>query len=116
MPPAADDARATFLQQPLREQVAQIAGHFGQVASSIRTNEPAEAVTRLCGEAQQRCEWAVAQSRGELQRLLLNVQTALRTWREVWPRLGHQQEFRAAVSREAERWSKRLQVLASTVT
>jgi hypothetical protein len=44
----------------------------------------------------------------ERRALLAHVQTAAQTWREVWPRLGGQREFRHAVAREARLWSKRL--------
>ena len=34
-----------------------------------------------------------------------DVQQRLTVWRDVWPRLGQDPQFRAAVAREARRWS-----------
>ena len=34
-----------------------------------------------------------------------DVQQRLTVWRDVWPRLGKDPQFRAAVAREARRWS-----------
>ena len=34
-----------------------------------------------------------------------DLQQRLTVWRDVWPRLGQDPSFRAAVAREARRWS-----------
>ena len=36
---------------------------------------------------------------------------AVSTWSDVWPRLGTQQEFRIAVSREARAWAQRFSTM-----
>ena len=55
------------------------------------------------------CEQAAGRAgSGALNALLANVSTALRTWQDVWPRLGTQRDFRVAVAREARLWAKRL--------
>ena len=36
---------------------------------------------------------------------LADLQQRLTVWRDVWPRLGKDPQFRAAVAREARRWS-----------
>ena len=36
---------------------------------------------------------------------LADLQQRLTVWRDVWPRLGADPQFRAAVTREARRWS-----------
>ena len=53
------------------------------------------------------CAQLAVQEQAEVKQLLTNVQQALQTWQEVWPRLGTSGEFRAAVAREARQWSKR---------
>ncbi len=37
-----------------------------------------------------------------------HLDTVLKTWQEVWPRMGGQRDFRMAVIREARSWAKRL--------
>ena len=37
-----------------------------------------------------------------------DLQQRLTVWRDVWPRLGKDPQFRAAVAREAHRWSAAL--------
>jgi hypothetical protein len=44
----------------------------------------------------------------EARQLSANLVIALEAWRTVWPRMGTQREFRAAVAREAALWAKRL--------
>jgi hypothetical protein len=48
----------------------------------------------------------------ECRAALAQLSTALEAWRTVWPRLGTDHEFRAAVVRECGMWARRLRALA----
>ena len=87
---------------------ASAAGAFALLAQAVELRQPEEAVRARMEAARQACDAAAAQAvAGERQDLLIHVQSALRTWQEVWPRLGAQAPFRAAVAREARAWAKR---------
>jgi hypothetical protein len=88
--------------------LARVGGEFAAIASAVesraeRPDVPAlfSSVEGLCREAAQR------EPSGERRQWLVNVQSVLQTWQQVWPRLGGQREFRLAVAREARLWSKR---------
>ena len=89
-----------------------VAAQFGALAASIRQCKPDAAVIALLDALHGLCEQTAARVTGEARTLLSNLTTALRTWQDVWPRLGTQPEFRGAVVREAELWSKRLAAMA----
>ena len=88
---------------------AQAAARLAAIASGIEAQRPDDTLRDLLEQACSSCERAAAGERSrELASLLAQVQTAARTWGDVWPRLGRQREFRLAVAREARLWSKRL--------
>jgi len=63
-----------------------------------------EELTRI----QALCDEVIAREpQAEANAVAGNVQLAVRTWQQVWPRLGTQEPFRQAVMREARMWSKR---------
>ncbi|MBI4342246.1 MAG: hypothetical protein HY599_02640 [Candidatus Omnitrophica bacterium] len=80
---------------------------FSAIASCVESDgSPAEVIARLRA-AWSRCDQdAAALPDGDARRRLANVQQALETWQRVWPRLGTQRDFRAAVVREARLWAK----------
>ena len=91
-----------------RPDAASAAGAFARLAQAVELRQPDEAVRARIEAARQACDAAAAQAAaGERRDLLINVQAALRTWQEVWPRLGAQALFCAAVAREARAWAKR---------
>ncbi len=100
--------REQFLRESPAEQLAVIAANLAQLASLITARRPEAALLLNLREAQVLCEGAASVQSGEPKTLLLNLQTVLGTWQQVWPRLGGQYEFRLAVVREAELWSRRL--------
>lgn len=97
------------------EQLHRIASHFAQIASCVNQRTSEATLQRVLKETQGLCA-AAAQQRSvglhEATSWLSNVTMALKTWQEVWPRLGGQSEFRQAVAREATLWSRRLEALA----
>lgn len=101
MPSAGHDANAPSLPD--------VAAGFQAIAACIEEYRSAEALVDALRRAQALCE-AVADRAGspDLKALLPNVQQALKTWQQVWPRLGSERDFRLAVAREARLWSKRL--------
>jgi hypothetical protein len=110
---AADSARTQFLREPSGQQVACIAAKFAAIATAVIQRRPDPELQDTLEQTQAFCGWAAAGApSGELKALLPNLKTALETWRQVWPRLGAQREFRQAVAREADLWSRRLQALA----
>ena len=88
--------------------------HFSALAESIERQKSNEAVMEALAQTQASCrQFAEEASSAETKRLCGNIQSALNAWKEVWPRLGRQPEFRQAVAREARLWSKRFEVLHS---
>ena len=57
----------------------------------------------------QACLASCAQAAGLPAVQRADVQQRLTVWRDVWPRLGQDPQFRAAVAREARRWATELQ-------
>ena len=88
-------------------ELERVAERFAAIASGVEAHQQNAALMRLFSEAAAACQRAVGEASGDTRRLLTNVATALDTWRQVWPRLGAQTEFRAAVAREAGFWAKR---------
>ena len=99
---------------PGRSAPADIAARFAQLASAVEAGRPEAVVTALLEEAEASCRRGAQESRGETASLLANLTQALKTWREVYPRMGRQREFRLAVCREAGMWSRRLEQAAAT--
>ncbi len=90
------------------DRVIQVAAGFAAIASCIEERGSDDALIERLRTTKVACEQAVAAERSaERKRLLTEVQPALETWRDVWPRLGTKREFRLAVTREARLWSKR---------
>ena len=96
------------------QPLSRIAANFAAMASGIHARQPDAALGALFEETQRWCEQAASERSAEQAVLLANLTTALTAWQQVWPRLGAQPEFRQAVAREADLWSKRLQALAAT--
>ena len=85
------------------------AGAFSRLAQAVEGSRPQAELFERMEDARRACEAAAARAESsDMRDLLINVQSALRTWREVWPRLGTEQPFRLAVAREARLWAKRL--------
>ena len=53
-----------------------------------------------------------AKSPRNVKEMFEDLRLRVTTWRQVWPRLGKQPEFRNAVAREAHAWSQKLLKLA----
>ena len=105
--------RAPSVPNHLEARWEQIAANFATMATLLEEQRPATLLTEIFVRTQALCEGAVAQeSRANAKTLADNVQSALRTWQQVWPRLGSQPPFRQAVAREARLWSKKFLELA----
>lgn len=105
-------ARKPLPAEPGAGAVAQAAAAFACIAEAVGAK--AEGLDRAFLEARQACAagagdaWLDAESR----QTLANLVTAVEAWQAVWPRLGAQGEFRAAVIREAGQWAQKLDALA----
>jgi len=98
--PSAPDER-----DPRRRRIAE---HFAAIATCIEEDRPDAFLMEVLAQTQALCEEAIAhEPRADAKTLAGNVQLAVRTWQQVWPRLGSQGPFRQAVVREARMWSKR---------
>jgi hypothetical protein len=87
----------------------QVPARLTALASGIEARQPAQAIMGLLEHTRSSCQEAVGTARAHaLKPLLAQVETAARTWQQVWPRLGGDREFRLAVAREARLWAKRL--------
>ncbi len=110
---AATDPRNASPSEGLPTAVDRAAESFAHLATCVMGREADAAVLAALTETRTRCDAASAERPGQ-RALFVNLQTALSTWQQVWPRLGGQGEFRAAVAREAEQWAKKLTGLAKS--
>jgi len=108
-----DGARESQQVEPLEQQLAAIAAQFAEIAAAIERGRSDKGVAEAFTQIQNACGTAGKRSSGS-QTLLANMTTAVETWRTVWPRLGHQREFRQAVVREANMWARRFEELAKS--
>jgi hypothetical protein len=89
-----------------REVFPVLAAAFEALAEELERHAAAAVVQQRLEALHAHCQQAVRdRSLGSTQ-LLINVSTAVQTWREVWPRLGGQAPFRQAVTREAGLWAQ----------
>jgi hypothetical protein len=106
-------AREQFLREPRHGQVAHIAAQFEQLAACVTQRRDEAQIMDVLAQTRDCCAWALSSDASdEAGSLLSNLQTAVRTWQQVWPRLGATPDFRQAVAREANLWSRRLTTLA----
>ena len=83
---------------------------FAAAAAAVEAHRADAMILDALREAASACRRVVSdRPAGANPDELLNVQAALSTWQEVWPRLGGQREFRQAVAREARWWMKRFE-------
>ena len=104
--------RELHMPEALPGPMAHIADGFARIAACVADRKPTATLTAALQETEALCRQAAATMRGEKAVVLTNVQQAIATWRQVWPRLGTQPDFRLAVAREAALWAKRLQAMA----
>ena len=89
--------------------VSEVRKRFAAVAACIEAGGSPAAVTSTLRAAWSQCDREAGQQPdGDAKRQLISVQQALETWQRVWPRMGSQREFGAAVIREARLWAKHL--------
>ncbi len=81
-----------------------VAAQLLRVAEAIEAGRSDAAILQALQQAGASRPANGRQSADELHRL----GTGLETWRQVWPRMGGQRDFRMAVAREARLWAKRL--------
>ena len=103
--------RDAWLREPVAARLDRLSTDFAAIASCITQRQPDAALSAMLTETETRCRWAADTSTEPVRSLLTNLTQPLQTWRQVWSRLGTQPEFRQAVAREAEMWSRRLQAL-----
>ena len=107
------DARAPSPADHGALTIAQTAAAFTRIADAIGGGkeaqlEPAFLHARRLSESASGDDQLDAEAR----QLFANLATAVEAWRSNWPRLGRQQDFRAAVTREAGQWARKLERLA----
>lgn len=84
-----------------------VAEAFASIADAVAAGRPDAELRQRFQQALGACRQASASAPPGLRPLLANVQQALATWDEVWPKLGGQEPFRHAVIREARTWAQR---------
>lgn len=86
-----------------------VAAQFDAISAAAEARQPQRQLVALLEQAMTLCRHTDGLNGQEAQRrLLAHLTTVLQTWRDVWPRLGTQREFRLAVAREARLWAQRL--------
>ena len=94
-----------------------LADRFSSIVACAESHRPDAAMLETLAQTAAACaDAASAEQSPEAKQLLINLQTAVTTWQQVWPRLGAQREFRLAVAREAKLWSKRLSETVRTAS
>lgn len=87
---------------------ADLAEAFAALAEAVDARGSAVAIRTALERTHAMCEALSGQKpTAAVRQALEEAQIALRAWREVWPRLGAQHDFRAAVVREARGWATR---------
>lgn len=87
-----------------------VADFFSTLAESVERNHSKEIILEAINRTEASCRHLAAHAdSAQTRKLCANIQTALNTWKAVWPRLGQQPEFRLAVAREARLWSRRFE-------
>ena len=106
MPPSERNGHATM------SAVTRLTTQLGSITAAIEGGKSDTAITALLTELQRTCEeWTVQPSSASAKQWVSNLQTVIQTWKEIWPRMGGQREFRLAVARETRLWSQRLPTL-----
>lgn len=100
--------REQFLREPPDARLARIADGFERITAAVESRAATPRFQDAVQQTQDLCAWAAPEAPPEERALLTNLQTALATWHDVWPRLGRQPEFQQAVAREAQRWARHL--------
>ena len=103
--------RDAWLREPVAVRLERLSADFAAIAACIAERRPEAALSIILTDVEMRCRWAADTSAEPVRSLLINLTQPLQTWRQVWSRLGAQPEFRLAVVREAELWSRRLHAL-----
>ena len=103
--------RDAWLREPVAARLDRLSADFAAIASWIAERRPEAALSTMFTDTETRCRWTADTSAEPVRSLLINLTQPLQTWRQVWSRLGEQPEFRQAVIREAELWSRRLHAL-----
>ncbi len=92
--------------------VTRLTTQLGGITAAIEDGKPDAMITTLLSELQQACEVLTIQpSSASVMQWVGNLKVVIQTWKEIWPRMGGQREFRLAVAREARLWSQRLPTL-----
>ena len=102
--------RESRLRSTPEQRLERLAANFARIASCVDANTSDAELSAILEETEILCEGSAIGHSAQTQ-LLRNLKTALGTWRQVWPRLGSQREFRLAVAREAALWSKRMRAM-----
>ncbi len=88
-----------------------IPDQFLELAALVEKRAASQAIEKLLSKLRLDCESAVIPAASkEANAAFVQVQQTLGTWKDVWPRLGPQAEFRLAVAREARAWANRLKI------
>ena len=93
-------------------QLAQAAEACERIASTVGARGAEAQVLEILRHAESACAASGDGHDPQCRAALAQLATALETWRTVWPRLGKDPEFRAAVVRECGTWARRLHALA----
>ena len=83
-------------------QPADLAQQLGRLADAADRGQP-NVVPALLEKCLALCVEAV--SAGASRSTVADLQQRLKVWLDVWPRLGKDPQFRAAVAREARHWA-----------
>lgn len=100
--------RDKFLAEPLPSRLHQLSEDLLRIQEGCDHQTVSAVMEAMLLEAEYHCEWTVADAAPAMQTMLADLQMRLAMWRRVYPRLGKQPAFRAAVAREAASWVKRL--------
>lgn len=108
--------RERYLRDPLPVRLGGLAANLARVESFSGTPENGAVVERLIEESTYFIEWTAPDAQLEVQEQLVGLQHDLVRWRRAWEEIWSDPERRAAMAREAGRWSGRLLELSGLLS
>lgn len=88
------------------EQLRLLSEQFAALALAV--DGPGNAVPAALTATRELCQWIAPHQPASTRTLLEDLAHRAEVWQDVWPRLGKDGSFRAAVAREARLWSAKL--------
>jgi len=101
-----------YLRDPVERRIGNLASDFARLEWVCNHPKESDTLSDLLRQMKHITEWVAEGASLNIQETMADIQPRLSMWGLIWPRLGHQLQFRNAVAREAHAWSNQLLKLA----